>query len=60
VQATVLFKVYWGNPEDHISKSVAEIPIDFLIMGCRGMSALKRYEIVALPVIPNYMFFIAS
>jgi len=41
-KATVLFKVYWGDPKDQISKSVAEIPLDFLIMGCRGMSALKR------------------
>ena len=41
-KATVMFKVYWGDPKDHITKAVTEIPLDFLIMGCRGMSALKR------------------
>jgi len=41
-----MFKVYWGDPKDLISKSVDDIPLEFLIMGCRGMSALKRYKMI--------------
>jgi len=51
VQATVVFKVYWGDPKDNICKSVADIPLDFLIMGCRGLSALKRYSMVKLVIV---------
>lgn len=46
VQATVMFKVYWGDPKENICKSVTDIPLDFLVMGCRGLSALKRYQMV--------------
>lgn len=41
-KAAVVFKVYWGDPKENICKSVADIPLDFLIMGCRGLSALRR------------------
>ncbi|KAG0589180.1 hypothetical protein KC19_1G001700 [Ceratodon purpureus] len=41
-KATVVFKVYWGDPKENICKSVSDIPLDFLVMGCRGLSALRR------------------
>jgi len=41
-KATVVFKVYWGDPKENICKSVNDVPLDFLVMGCRGLSALKR------------------
>jgi len=41
-KASVVFKVYWGDPKENICKAVTDAPLNFLVMGCRGLSALKR------------------
>lgn len=43
MQITVVFKVYWGDPKENICKSVTDLNLAFLVMGCRGLSAMKRY-----------------
>lgn len=43
MQITVVYKVYWGDPKEKISSAVVDAPLDSLVMGCRGLSALKRY-----------------
>ncbi|KAG0617830.1 hypothetical protein M758_4G018300 [Ceratodon purpureus] len=41
-KATVVFKVYWGDPKENICKAATDMHLAFLVMGCRGLSALKR------------------
>jgi nucleotide-binding universal stress UspA family protein len=41
-KATVVFKVYWGEPKENICKAVTDMHLTFLVMGCRGLSAIKR------------------
>jgi hypothetical protein len=45
MQATVVFKVYWGEPKENICKAVTDMHLTFLVMGCRGLSAIKRYAV---------------
>lgn len=41
-KVVVVFKIYWGDPKEKICNSVVDAPLDFLIMGCRGLSRLRR------------------
>jgi nucleotide-binding universal stress UspA family protein len=41
-KATVLYKVYWGDAKEKICTAVSDAPITLLVMGCRGLGALKR------------------
>lgn len=44
VQIVVVFKVYWGDAKEKLCSAVVDAPLDFLVLGCRGLGALKRYD----------------
>jgi nucleotide-binding universal stress UspA family protein len=35
-----------GNPREVICQKAEELHIDLLILGCRGLSAIKKYVII--------------
>lgn len=37
-----MFKVYWGDLKENICKFVNDVFFDFFVMGCWGLSVLKR------------------
>lgn len=44
VQIVVVFKVYWGDAKEKLCSSVVDVPLDYLVMGCRGLSSIKRCD----------------
>ncbi|XP_076892745.1 universal stress protein PHOS32-like [Bidens hawaiensis] len=41
-EVVVLMKIFWGDPREKLCEAVDGVPIDYLVIGNRGLGKLKR------------------
>jgi hypothetical protein len=53
---TVVAKVYWGDAREKIVDAVGDLKLDALVLGSRGLGAIKRYYSTTLVGFTLYYF----